>query len=56
MAASKEDLSSWDNFNWRRQMERFGDNDEALTAVGPEGESRGIWQVNEWRTARDLKT
>lgn len=46
MAASKEDLSSWDAFSWRRQMERFGDNDESLTAVGPEGESQGIWQVN----------
>ncbi|KAK2762265.1 hypothetical protein FQN54_001275 [Arachnomyces sp. PD_36] len=47
MAASKEDLSRWDGFNWRRQMERFGENDESLTAVGPEGESQGICALGE---------
>ncbi|KAL2387316.1 hypothetical protein RJZ90_000054 [Blastomyces dermatitidis] len=45
IAASKEDLSSWDSFQWRRRMERFGENDQALMAVGPEGEAEGIWQV-----------
>lgn len=45
MAASKSDLSTWDDFRWRRKMERFGDNDEAVVAVGPDGEGEGIWQV-----------
>lgn len=43
MAASKDDLSSWDSFKWRRKMEQFGPNDEALIAVGPEAEADGIW-------------
>jgi acid phosphatase len=45
MAAAREDLSTWDTFRWRRKMERFGDNDQALVAAGPNGETDGIWQV-----------
>lgn len=45
MVATKEDLSTWDNFQWRRRMEAFGHNDEAVIAAGPGGEAEGIWQV-----------
>jgi acid phosphatase len=45
MAAAKDDLSTWDIFRWRRKMERFGDNDKALVAAGPSGETDSIWQV-----------
>ena len=43
MAASKQDLSSWDGFQWRRKMEAFGDNDEAVVAVGPSGAIEAMW-------------
>lgn len=46
MVATKEDLSTWDNFQWRRRMEAFGHNDEAVIAAGPGGEAEGIWQVH----------
>ncbi|OAX80650.1 hypothetical protein ACJ72_05013 [Emergomyces africanus] len=42
IAGSKEDLSGWDSFQWRRRMETFGENDQALVAVGPEGEAEGV--------------
>jgi acid phosphatase len=45
MVASKEDLSTWDNFQWRKRMEAFGHDDEAVIATGPGGEAEGIWQV-----------
>lgn len=45
MAASKQELSSWDGFQWRRKMEAFGDNDEAVVAVGPGGEIEAMWCV-----------
>ncbi|KAL1963894.1 hypothetical protein VTN77DRAFT_7700 [Rasamsonia byssochlamydoides] len=47
MVASKEDLSTWDNFQWRRTMEAFGHNDEAVIAAGPGGEAEGICQLGE---------
>ncbi|EFR04202.1 hypothetical protein MGYG_07209 [Nannizzia gypsea CBS 118893] len=47
MAASKQDLSSWDTFQWKRRMERFGDADEPLIARGPNGEVDGICQLGE---------
>lgn len=45
MAASKQDLSSWGGFQWRRKMEAFGDKDEAVVAVGPGGEIEAMWCV-----------
>jgi hypothetical protein len=45
MAASKEDLSQWKGFEWRKKTEAFGDRDEAVVAVGPTGDIEGIWQV-----------
>jgi acid phosphatase len=43
MAASKQDISKWDKFQWRRKMEVFGSGDEAVIATGPRGEIEGIW-------------
>lgn len=45
MVASKEDLSQWNSFQWRRKMEAFGRDDEAVVSLGPEGEIEGIWWV-----------
>ncbi|THC94489.1 hypothetical protein EYZ11_006012 [Aspergillus tanneri] len=45
MAASNQDLSSWNGFQWRRKMEAFGDNDASVVAVGATGDTEGIWQV-----------
>lgn len=45
IAASKNDLSSWDGFQWRRKIETFGDNDEARVAAGPGGNLESIWLV-----------
>ncbi|KAL1957467.1 hypothetical protein VTO42DRAFT_5930 [Malbranchea cinnamomea] len=47
VASSNSDLSTWDDFRWRRKFERFGDNDEAVVAVGPEGEGEGICHPGE---------
>lgn len=43
MAASRQDLQSWDGFQWHRKMEAFGGNDEAVVATGPRGEIEAIW-------------
>ncbi|KAJ6118145.1 Histidine phosphatase superfamily clade-2 [Penicillium samsonianum] len=37
MASSSKDLSEWNGFQWRRKMESFGSNDQAMTATGPGG-------------------
>jgi len=47
MAASKQDISEWDKFQWRRKMEVFGNADEAVIATGPGGEIEGICQPGE---------
>ncbi|KAJ5648921.1 uncharacterized protein N7484_002644 [Penicillium longicatenatum] len=47
IAASKNDLSSWDGFQWRRKIETFGDNDEARVAAGPGGNLDSICQHGE---------
>ncbi|KAM5435420.1 putative acid phosphatase [Microsporum canis] len=47
MASSRQDLSTWDTFQWKRRMERFGDADEPVIALGPKGEVDGICQLGE---------
>ncbi|KAI1927408.1 hypothetical protein LOZ65_002299 [Ophidiomyces ophidiicola] len=47
MTASADDLSTWNEFQWRRKMEKFGNNDQALLAVGPSGESDNICHLGE---------
>lgn len=43
MAASNQDLSRWDGFDWRRKTETFGGRDESIVAEGATGEIEGIW-------------
>jgi len=43
MAASSQDMSTWDSFAWRRKMETFGGRDEAVVAQGAQGEIEAIW-------------
>jgi acid phosphatase len=45
MVATNNDLSSWDALQWRRQIETFGHDDEAVSTRGPGGETEAIWQV-----------
>lgn len=45
MAASDQDITRWNGFQWRRKMETFGADDEAIVSTGPGGEAEGIWQV-----------
>ncbi|KAJ5682927.1 hypothetical protein N7462_006092 [Penicillium macrosclerotiorum] len=47
MASSKQDLSSWEGFQWRRKMEAFGNNDESVVAMGPGAEIEAICQHGE---------
>ncbi|KAJ6148715.1 Histidine phosphatase superfamily clade-2 [Penicillium chrysogenum] len=37
MASSSKDLSEWNGFQWRRKMESFGSNDQAVITTGPGG-------------------
>lgn len=46
MAASSDDLSRWNNFDWKRTMETFGDKDEAIVAKGVSGEIEAIWYAS----------
>ncbi|KAI5289441.1 hypothetical protein KEM54_003857 [Ascosphaera aggregata] len=43
IAATKENLSSWDIWKWQRKIEAFGVDDESIPAKGPNGEVDGIW-------------
>jgi acid phosphatase len=45
MVATSKDLSTWDTLQWRRRIETFGHDDEAVAALGPAGETEAIWQV-----------
>ncbi|CBF88456.1 putative acid phosphatase [Aspergillus nidulans FGSC A4] len=47
MAASNEDLSSWNAFKWRRKFETFGDRDQTIVTVGAGGDIEGICQHGE---------
>lgn len=47
MAASKQELSEWNGFQWRRKMEAFGNKDESVVATGPGGAVDAMWSVAE---------
>ncbi|EAS32022.3 acid phosphatase [Coccidioides immitis RS] len=47
IAAAGTSLTEWDEFHWRRKIEKFGNNDQALLSVGPAGEPDGICQLGE---------
>ena len=40
---TKTDSLSWDEFQWRRRIETFGEDDGPVTATGPKGEIDGVW-------------
>lgn len=54
MAASNQELSSWNGFQWRRKMEAFGDSDQSIVAVGAGNEIEGIWSVISNQSAKSL--
>ena len=43
MVATSEDVSKWDTLEWRRRIETFGHDDEAVATTGPAGEVDKIW-------------
>ena len=40
---TKIDGSQWDQLQWRRRLETFGDNDSSVLASGPNGEIDAVW-------------
>ena len=42
-AMTNSDGSAWDQLQWRKCLEIFGNNDEPLLAKGPGGETDGVW-------------
>ncbi|KAL1978231.1 hypothetical protein VTN31DRAFT_1090 [Thermomyces dupontii] len=47
MVATSEDVSKWDTLEWRRRIETFGHDDEAVATTGPAGEVDKICQFGE---------
>lgn len=45
--AYTQDVTQWDSLQWRRRLERFGDDDGPTIASGPNGEVDGICQLGE---------
>jgi acid phosphatase len=43
VAMTKLDWSGWNELQWRRRIETFGENDEPVIARGGRGEADGIW-------------
>ncbi len=44
---SKTDWSSWNELQWRRRLETFGDNDASVLASGPAGEIDSVCNLGE---------
>ncbi|EED21435.1 acid phosphatase, putative [Talaromyces stipitatus ATCC 10500] len=47
MVATSKDLSTWDTLQWRRKIETFGHDDEAVSTRGPAGETEAICHAGE---------
>lgn len=47
VAFTPQDVSEWDSLQWRRRLERFGEDDGPIIAAGPGGEVDGICQLGE---------
>ncbi|QGA15167.1 hypothetical protein EYB26_002823 [Talaromyces marneffei] len=47
MVATSKDLSTWDTLQWRRKIETFGHDDEAVATRGPAGQTEAICQAGE---------
>lgn len=45
---STQDWSRFDEFRYRRRLERFGDDDMPVVVTGPKGETDGIWYEHQW--------
>jgi acid phosphatase len=45
MVSTSKDLSTWDTLQWRRKIETFGHDDEAVPTRGPAGETEAIWYI-----------
>lgn len=42
-----EDTTKWNSLQWRRRLERFGEDDGPVIAAGPDGEVDGVCQFGE---------
>ena len=42
---TKADGSAWDEMQWRRRLETFGEDDGPVIASGPKGEIDGVWYL-----------
>lgn len=40
---TKTDGSTWNDFQWRRRIETFGDDDRPVLAAGPTGTVDTVW-------------
>jgi len=47
VAMTPEDTTNWNSLQWRRRLERFGEDDGPIIAAGPDGEVDGICQFGE---------
>lgn len=47
VAYTPQDVTAWDSLQWRRRLERFGEDDGPTIAAGPRGEVDGICQLGE---------
>ncbi|KAJ9662765.1 hypothetical protein H2198_001214 [Neophaeococcomyces mojaviensis] len=47
VAYTPQDMTTWDSLQWRRRLERFGEDDGPIIAAGPDGEVDGICQFGE---------
>ena len=43
VAMTPDDVTNWDSLQWRRRLERFGDDDGPVIATGSGGEVDGVW-------------
>jgi acid phosphatase len=48
VAMTPADTSQWNSLQWRRRLERFGEDDGPIVAAGPSGEVDGVWWVTSW--------
>ncbi|KIX07232.1 uncharacterized protein Z518_01885 [Rhinocladiella mackenziei CBS 650.93] len=47
VAMTPESVSQWNSLQWRRRLERFGEDDGPVIAAGPAGEADGVCQLGE---------
>ena len=43
VAMTPHDVENWNSLQWRRRLERFGEDDGPVVATGAGGEVDGIW-------------